>query len=239
MKNKEVQKLLRAAYIAPPPRGKEAFLREHRRSEIGYGKLLAIQARYLPPSAWGLSVALFALILVLSLSLSWRRTWVASALTPFLALVVVTVSGQSERCGMAEWELSSRFSLQSVLLARLLVLGIFHLGLLAVLSPILAHYCSMSLLRAGVYLLAPYLASGTVGLFITRKFHGDETISVSALSAVGLCLLFGLPGIFCPSAYKVNCFHLWVVFLAVLTVALFHEIHCSTRKMGGLYETYG
>ncbi|MCD8354272.1 MAG: hypothetical protein LUC47_08185 [Clostridiales bacterium] len=239
MNNKEVQKLLKSAYTAPPPQRKEAFLRDHRRSEIGYRKLLTMQIRYLPPSAWVLSVALFALILVLSLSLDLRRTWIASALTPLLALVVVTVNSQWSRCGMAEWEMSSRFSLQSILMARLLVLGGFHLGLLAVLAPVLARCGSIGLLRTGVYLLVPYLASGVMGLFVTRKFHGDEALYVSVLSAAVLCLLFGLPGVFWPAAYKTDCFHIWVALLAVLTVVLLHEIQCSVRRMGGLYETYG
>ncbi|MCD7837798.1 MAG: hypothetical protein LUG65_02655 [Clostridiales bacterium] len=239
MNDKKMQRLLKSAYAAPPPQRKETFLREHRRSEIGYGKLLTIQARYLPPSAWALSVALFALILLLSFRLDWRRVWVASALTPLLAPVAVTVSGQSERWGMAEWELSSRFSLQSVLLARLLALGGFHLALLAVLSPVLARCCSLGLLRAGVYLLAPYLASGAVGLALSRRLDGEEALYASVLTAVGLCLLFGLPGALVPAAYQVERFPLWVALLAALTAALLHEIRCSVKKTGGLYEAHG
>ncbi len=238
MNNKELRHLLKNAYSAPQPRGKEDFLRAHQRSEIGYWKLLTMQIRYMRPFVWLISIALFAMILILTEFLDWTRMWIASALTPFLALIVITVNSQSERYGMAEWELASRFSLQSITIARMLILGIFHLGLLAVLSPILAHSCSIGFMRTSVYLLVPYVASGTAGLALSRKFHGDETLYASALSAVILSFLFGLSGVFFPAAYKMGRFNIWIVLLAVLLAALLHEVHFSVKKIGGIYEAY-
>lgn len=236
MRNREIRKLLKTTYTAPVSVDKDAFLREHPRSEIGYRQLLAMQVRYMPPLAWLLSGVFFVLIRMLAAYLDPDSMWLASALTPFLALIVVCVNNQSDHYGMAEWELASRFSLQSILLARLLILGIFHLCLLAVLSPVLARSCSIGFIRTCVYLLVPYLTSCTAGMILGRTFHGDESLYASVLASAIVCLLFGLPGVFLPFTYREEQFGIWVVLLAALAIALTFEIHSFIGKIGGLYE---
>ena len=56
--------------------------------------------------------------------------WVVSALIPFAALTAITENIRSEVYLMAEFEMTVCFSLKSVLLARMAILGIVHLILM-------------------------------------------------------------------------------------------------------------
>ena len=61
--------------------------------------------------------------------------WITAALLPFVALLAVTEGTRSAVYGMEELELATRFSLKSVLLARLCLVGSLHAVLLLCLTP--------------------------------------------------------------------------------------------------------
>ncbi len=60
---------------------------------------------------------------------SENTVWIVSAFTPFLALLLIAESTKSAIYGMNELEMSARFSLKSVVLARLIILGVFNFGI--------------------------------------------------------------------------------------------------------------
>ena len=60
--------------------------------------------------------------------------WITAALLPFVALLAVTEGTRSAVYGMEELELATRFSLKSVLLARLCLVGSLHAALLLCLT---------------------------------------------------------------------------------------------------------
>ena len=132
--DRKLQNELRAAFHAPAPERKAAFLKQHCRRELGRWELAAVQAGYIRWWVWGLSLGLFGAILWAA-GRPYRAGLVcAAALTPFLALLAVAESGRARFYHMDELELACRVPRASVVLARMLVLGLFHLALLGVLA---------------------------------------------------------------------------------------------------------
>ena len=92
--------------------------------------------------------------------------------------MAVTENGRSRLYQMEELELACRMSRQSVILARMVVLGLFHLALLAGLTPSLAVWGTVGAARAGVYLLTPYLLTAALGMELSRRVRSRECLPV-------------------------------------------------------------
>ncbi|MBR1780910.1 MAG: hypothetical protein IJ751_05855 [Oscillospiraceae bacterium] len=189
--NRALERSLKSAFPAPPPGRKAAFLKLHRRQELGRWDMLRIQAGYIRRWVWGLSAALFFIIAYLTVHIAGELRWAASALTPFLALLAATEWGKSRRWGMEELERACRVPPQRMALDRMLLLGLFHLALLALLTPLLALRLEIGAVRAGVYLLTPYLLTTVLSLEATRRIRGRECLPV-CLTAAGAVSALGL-----------------------------------------------
>ena len=61
--------------------------------------------------------------------------WVISSMLPLIALCAVTESARSKTYGMAELEQASRFSLKSVMLARMGIMSFLHFIIFITLIP--------------------------------------------------------------------------------------------------------
>lgn len=229
MDNK-LKRALAEAYRAPEPVGKAAFLKRHRRRELGRWELAAVQAAYIRWWVWALSLGLFGVILWAAAWTEGAAPWYAAALTPFLALLAVAEGGKGGRCRMDELELACRIPRQSVLLARMTALGAFHLALLAGLAPALAAWGAAGATRAGAYLLTPYLLTAALGMELTRRIRGREGVlacgGVAALvSGLGAVLERRLPAVYQPERLP-----LWGLALALAALAAGAEIILSLKE---------
>lgn len=138
-------------------------------------------------------------------------SWVLSAITPFLAVALMAEGLRSEICGMAELEMATRFSLKSLILARMAVMGSVHLALLVLNTFIGYRQGGIPLLHAGVYLLVPYLLTNATGLYLARRIRGRECIyGILAVAAV----VAALP-LTARILYQEEMFIWWLAALAV------------------------
>lgn len=217
---RQVKGLLRLALQTPPPERKRAFLREHpRKADGGWNVFLLSQLGSIRKRVWCLDAA--ALILALLGGNAIRRDilWTTSAMLPLLAAAVVSEGGRSQRFGMAELEQSSRFSLKSVVLARLwLVGGVNALVFLAV-TGLLSQHLASGFLPTGIYILCPYLLTDCLALYVSRRFRGREgdylCLAVGILVSAGVYFGCGTN----PWVYAPVYFPKWV--LASLALAAF------------------
>lgn len=197
------KKELQKAFEAPESPRKRDFLRRLEQPRMGVLLFLLTQVGYIPKWNWCLSGAVFLVALVGAVVLSVDMLWVISALTPMLALSLVTESGRSECYGMAELELATRFSLRSVTLARLCILGVENLLLLVGLVFFGVCNAVHVPLHAGVYILTPFLLTTFTGLHLVRRVQGQEAVyfCVGAAIFISVCVLFtreAVPGIYQP-----------------------------------------
>lgn len=229
--NRKLKHALTAEFYAPPPAGKAAFLKHHRRRELGRWELLMIQVRYIRWWVWALSLAVFSRILLLAVRMDKRLLWSAAALTPFLALLVTAENRKSRLYYMEELELACRVSRQSVILARMLVLGIFHLVLLGTLIPLLAAWGDISILQAGVYLLTPYLLTAAMGMELSRRIKGREGMLSCGAAALFVSALQGAAIEIKPVLYQKEYVFLWLWLLVIAAAAMAVEFKINKKEM--------
>lgn len=216
--DKKLKKALEDVYRAPEPVRKKDFLKKYRRRELGRWGFLLTQAEYIRWWIWAVSVLLFGGVLLLASGQDSETVWVSAALTPFLALLIIVENGKSRFYGMEELELSCRIPLQAVVLARMIILGLFHLLLLGILIPVMAAWGAVSLFQAGLYLLTPYLLTATIGLEISRRVRGNEGLLACATVAGLVCSLEEVTKFSRPELYQTEAIPLWGAVL-VLTIA--------------------
>lgn len=232
--NRKLKQKLSDAFYAPAPVRKATFLKQHRRRELGRRELIALQVRYIQWWIWGLSLALFAFILMTVTWTAETAPWYAAAMTPFLAVLVITENGRSQLHRMEELELACRVSRQSIMMARMVVLGLFHLILLGVLTPVLAVWGAVGVVRAGAYLLTPYLLTAVLGMELTRRIRGREGLLACGASGALVSVLGTAAANMTPALYQQAYLPLWIVVLAAATVAAAVEFTLSIKKMGEL-----
>lgn len=192
---------LKHAFEAPPPQRKREFLRGIALPQMSLYEFMLSQVGYIRKWIWGISAMVFALSLLGAGIFSNDILWIISALTPLLALTIVSECGRSESYEMAELEMATRFSLRSVIIARLGILGMENLVIFCLLIPVGIWKNVMDPVAIGVSILTPYLLTTFIGLYIVRKFRGREAdyfcACISGLVSVSVLFLrYTFPQIF-------------------------------------------
>lgn len=215
MKNK-IKRALRDAFEAPEPQNKQVFMRNIRQPGMSCFHFVLVQASYIRKWVWGLSFVIFAVALVGGGFMKTNVMWLLSAMMPYLAVSFIGENIRSEVHGMAELEMASRFSLKSVVLARMGILGVSNLGLLCLLTP-LGHMDGIhTIFQTGVYLSVPYLLADAGGLYVVRKFHGKESAYLSMGFAVIVSALPMINRYMEAFLYQQRFFGWWVFALIIL-----------------------
>ena len=205
--NRDMKERLKEYFAAPEPERKGHFLNSLPAEPMDLTDFLLFQAGYMPKWIWCLSVLMFALSLLGAGYFEKDMLWCISACMPILALALVAESGRSERWGMAELEMSTRFSRKSILLARLGILGLADLLLFFLLLPLAYMNGDRSLLETGIYMLCPYLLTVFLGLWASRRVHGRECAWVCGAVALGVSLgntlmYQSIQGFYAPTGFR-------------------------------------
>lgn len=197
-----LKKGLKEYFEAPAPLHKKEFLQKLPQPKMNLFEFTFYQAGYIRKWIWAASAFIFVAALILGGMFPAHMLWIVSALTPFLALTILSECGRSERYEMNELEMATRFSLKSIIIARLGILGMENLLFLCLLIPVSIWKQAADPLWTGLYILTPYLLTAYIGLYIVCRFRGPETIyfcaaatiCISALSILSAhdILLFGL-----------------------------------------------
>lgn len=216
---------LRRVYSPPPPQGKAAFLERFSCRELSTTRLLLMQAAYLRPWSWLVAAGIFAAAWWLTHSQTVPEVWLVSALLPLAALSACTEFSRSVRYRMEELERTARFSWRTLLLARLTLLGLGDLLLLAALIPLVAGWSGLPLLWTGCALLSPYCLTALACLAISRRMRGREGSFVCASAALGVSgLCYVQRGTVLLDAQGDGGGLVWATLvLAGLTVWMFHK----------------
>lgn len=228
--NRALKNALKNAFDAPEPRGKEAFLRQVKLPPVSLFSILRRQIAYIRKWVWGMDFILLALSLRTCVYLTENTLWMLSAAAPLLALTVLTENGRSEACGMAELEIASRFSLKTVLYARLGILGALNFFILCLLVPVYSLAGQLSLLRTGLYLTCPYLLTTFLGLFLCRRFPEKESRYFCIGTTLGVSLLFTGSHTAMPMLYKTPSLPLWLSAFVLFGAGALRESFTRIRQ---------
>ena len=228
----QLKRSIQKAFAAPKPDQQEkvSFLRSLPQPQIGMFRFMLVQASYVRKLSWALSSLILLLALFCAYNISEDTLWVVSAVVPVLGLFAVTEGNRSMMYGMSEFEMSTRFSLKSVVLARMSILGLINFAVIAVLTPLCCIGNDFSLLQTGMYLLVPYLLTVNFSLWIARRVNGKETIYGCMCVAVivsgintGLHFVTDL-------VYQEIYISWWIVLSIFLFIGMSYEIHCTIKR---------
>lgn len=225
--NRYLKQELKKAFAVPvpTPQEKARFLRTLPQPSIPTWQFLLTQIAYLRKWVLLLSVLFLLPVLWSSRHMNVNTLWSICAMIPFLALLAVTESTRSAVYGMQEFEMSTRFSLKSVLLARMSVLGLLDAFVICCLIPFYAAGCRLSLLQTGLYLLVPYLLTANSSLWLVRRFRGREALYGSLCAAAFVSLLSCGLRLLADIVYQISYLHWWLLFAVFLLVKTAGEIH--------------
>lgn len=223
--SKTEKEWLQQAFETPAPKKKRAFLRTLPKQEAGLGALMLSQAAYIRKWVWAASFLLFGLVVGLAQYVEIDILWVLSSVMPFAALMLILEVARSSAYGMSELEMTSRFSLRTILLARMSMLGAVQLAGLLFVVPVMRLWKldGTLLLQYGVYLLVPYLLTAVLGLVAVRRLPGKEGMYVCGSISAFVCVLCPLAQVYVPVLYEAESFALWVLAAVLLAVGLVKE----------------
>lgn len=227
---KELIQGLQKRYTPPMPQKKYEFIRQMETEELSMCAFLKIQAGYIRKRSWLMAGAVFFLALVSVHMADKHMVWNLACITPFLALITVAESNRSARYGMDELELSSRFSLKTIVMARLAVLGTFNLVLLSVVLPLVQKWHLMSLFSAVLFVFFPYLSAAYLNLVTVRRMHGKEGVYLCAAVTLMLCgiqVVMNTRGI---ALNEILDLRSWFVIMIVLILLIFRECQKIWRQ---------
>lgn len=228
--NKELKKMLQDAMEAPAPEKKQGFLqcigKVQTVPRISHGKFVASQVFYIGKAGWLMSVLSFGGTFFICAVTDKNVLWVFSAMAPFLAVSFLAESLRSEVYEMIELEMAARFSLKSLILARMEIMGFVHLLLLTL--SVFAGYRQggVSLLHTGVYLFVPYLLTNTTGLYLARRMRGRECLYAVLAVAVVVAVIPQITKLL----YKEELFIWWLAALGILCVLAVKEWKRNMEK---------
>lgn len=222
---------LRQAFEPPAPIRKKEFIRGLEKPVIGPFAFLMIQVGYLRKWVWLVSAAIFFSSLAGAAVLSEDVLWWISAWTPLLALTLIVESGRSESYAMVELEMATRFSLKSVLLARMGILGTENLLILCLLWSIGSRSSLFGPVQAGLYMLMPFLLTAFTGLSVMRRFRGREAAYLcgGAAFCIGFCAVFLHNNM--PQLYGENYLFWWAAAAIALCIGMVKRYYQFIKGM--------
>ncbi|MBE5960666.1 MAG: hypothetical protein E7256_04670 [Lachnospiraceae bacterium] len=221
---------LKLFFEAPKPLRKREFLRKMKPQKISMLQMMKVQVSYLPKWIWVFSVTVFLGAGVASRFGAEQMLGAVFAMIPFLVMVTVAGSIRSVLYGMSELEMTARFSLKSVLMIRMEILGIENLILLIG----IAFLSGSGILRNMLYMLLPYLMTAAGGFLIMRKFASKEgTYLCAGFSAmISLIQLIGFEKY--HWIYEARYIGVWGMAVAVFFYLTMREGYRTIKMAEGL-----
>lgn len=230
--NRYLKQEIKKAFDVPVPdqREKARFLRTFPQPHIRMPQFILTQVTYVRKWVLLFSVLLLAPALMCARRMDPNTLRLISSLLPFLGLLAVTENTRSVVYEMQEFEMSARFSLKSVVLARMSVLGLLDAFVICCLIPLCGIGSDLSLLQTGIYLIVPYLLTVNISLYLTRCFHGSEALYgcmfTAVLVSVGSCGLH----LFAEFIYRFSYLHWWLLFAVFLIGKTVREIYHTIKQ---------
>ncbi len=230
--NDQLKRSIQNAFDAPPPdkQRKKQFLRDFPQPKITMTQFVFSQLADMSNRTLLLSVVLLLPALFVAYQIREYLLWVISSFMPFLGLLAVSESTRSTKYEMCELEMTTRFSLKSIVLARMSIVGLMDLLILCFITPFCCIGSEFLLFQTGILLLIPYLLTVNICLWITRHFHRKENIygcmSITFLiSGVGGRLHY-INALNHSSRFLMA----WAVIAVFLLAGLAYEIGCTIKE---------
>ena len=216
-----LKKELELYYEAPKPQEKQVFIRQFGVQKIDIFSLSVKQAKYISKWVWICSIFFCGLLYGLGTLLEGRYVGTIAAFLPFLVMLSVTESTRSYRHGMEELELSARFSLKSIVMARMCILGMGNMLVLVFAVMCIGRWRESNFL----YMITPYFLSVGGGFYIVRTVRGRESVFFCFGLAGMISMLQALLPFYFQIIFSAEYLFMWAVVCAVAVIVTGREGH--------------
>lgn len=177
------------AFAAPAPQKKQEFLKKMKPAKIHTFDILRTQASYVRAVSWILPMMILPVVFI-GVHQNWENViHLTEAITPFLAAIGILETWRSYTYRMMELEQATRFSLRTVVYARMLLTGCAGSAMILLSSAILANHFQISFLLMTARIGIPYLLTMSLGLQIERTTFGRNNPFCSVAIAVIIAAL--------------------------------------------------
>lgn len=193
----EFQKNLAEYFEVPHPERKRAFMRRFGLPSLSLTYVVWMQARYISKWVWAFSAFFCGLTILVAAQADARFVNAVYACIPFLVMLSVTESTRSYRHGMAELEQTARFSLRSIVMARMVMLGLVNLVVLLGAVLLLGNQGQMN----GICVFTSFFLTAAGSLCIVRKMRGNE----GTFLCFGLAALVSGGSLYIPWQFRELC----------------------------------
>lgn len=182
---RRLKKELSRYYEAPKPQRKQKFIRQFGVQKINLPRFVLMQAKYISKWSWLVSALFCVVIYAATYAFEEKYVSLIYGMVPFLVMISVSESTRSYRYGMEELELSTRFSLKSVVMARMVMLGIGNMVVLIVIANFLGQHEGYHVF----HVLTPYFLTAGGSLYIVRTVRGSENTFLCFMLAFAVSFL--------------------------------------------------
>lgn len=178
--SRKIKKALKSAFDAPPPTRKAEFIISFDYPRTSRVNFITSQVGYIRKRIWAMSFLMIAAVLI---GLHFHEdikavVWVASSVLPFFALLGIVEIAKSVSYNMAEMEMSCRYSLSDITLARLEIIGVGNAFTFIVLTAVLSQVSGMGIFTLTTHMFTPYLMTCALSLFFFNRFRGRERLYI-------------------------------------------------------------
>lgn len=229
--NKETQKILKQVYSCPEPKRKSAFLEALRPRNISMPEFVLMQVAYIRKIVWVLAFAILGTALICAWRDSGNTERMIATLLPFAAAAAVIETQRSYACQTAEMEAATRFSLRSMVFAKMLIMGSVFLGLFIIVTPIIAVTSELSLIATATHILVPYLITMIICLNIERTKAGRNNMYLSIAVAAGVSICVIMAGANIVMMITKLSEHLFILITILLLVVTAFECRKTINKV--------
>lgn len=188
----KLKKELRTAFDPPQSKKKTEFLRQLNYPKARLREFIWYQIGYIRKRIWILSILLLVGTLIYirnNEGYNNSAIWALCSIVPFVAFTIITEIARSTSFQMVELEMTTKYNLRDVLLARMGVLGLGNLIVFLLLIAVLVKHLDYSFLRVGLYLFTPYLLTCFGSLIILNKMAIRDNIYGCAAVSVFVSVL--------------------------------------------------
>lgn len=227
---RRLKKELIKYYEAPKPQRKQQFIRQFGVCKINLPRLMLMQSMYISKWVWLVSILFCVVIYVTTYAIEEKYVSVIYGMVPFLVMILVSESTRSYRCGMEELELSTRFSLKSIVMARMTMLGVGNMVVLIVIANILGQREGYNVF----HVLTPYFLTAGGSFYVVRMVRSRENTFLCFMLAVAVSFLqMLLPWRF-RELFSPDYMPMWVICFVIGVLITVKESYRTIRMTEGL-----
>ena len=191
MRYTELKGLIKNAYGIEAS-GKKEFIKKYQKRELNGGELFCMQLQYMGIQLTAICGYALAMLLGTLTDIDADLAKIIAVLAPLVALFALTGLGKSKKYSMEEIEMSSRFSLRTLNIIRLAIIGFTGLAVMLAASCALKAVTGMSLFVSFAAAGVPYLVTTFLCMLLIRRWHSPKNIFGCVVIAAVVCVaMFG------------------------------------------------